>query len=170
VPYKRIDIAVEAFNRLGRRLIIVGEGPDLGRLASRARASITFTERVSDAQVADLMARARGFILPGEEDFGIAAVEAQAAGTPVIALGRGGALDSVISIGDDPAAGTGLFFNEPTAAALVRAVERFERTEFAADALRRNAERFQTAAFLERMRERVDAVLEGDVEPCASRR
>jgi glycosyltransferase involved in cell wall biosynthesis len=155
VPYKRIDIAVDAFNQSGRRLLIVGDGPELMRLQNRAEANILFHGHLPDDEVADLMGRARAFVLPGEEDFGIAAVEAQAAGAPVIALGRGGACETVIAADaheDPPAGATGVFFGEPSAEALGSAVDRFESFHFDAAALRCSAQRFAPDLFAAGMR------------------
>jgi glycosyltransferase involved in cell wall biosynthesis len=162
VPYKRVDAAVAAFNRLGRRLVIVGDGPELPRLQNRADANILFRGWLDDAEVADLMGRCRAFVLPGEEDFGIAAVEAQAAGAPVIALGRGGALETVVAHDGEAehADATGLLYDEPSVDALVAAVERFETLKFDVGALRRNAERFTPERFRDSMRAQLARVLE----------
>lgn len=162
VPYKRIDIAVDAFNRLGRRLVIVGDGPELMRLQNRAEANILFRGQLPDEEVAQLMSRARAFVLPGEEDFGIAAVEAQAAGAPVVALARGGALETVVGTlaGEDPPPGaTGVLFAEPTADSLAEAVEWFERLRFDRAVLRCNAQRFAPERFEREMRAAIDRVL-----------
>jgi glycosyltransferase involved in cell wall biosynthesis len=167
VPYKRIDIAVDAFNTLGRRLVIAGEGSELSRLARRARSNITFTGRITDAEVADLLGRARAFILPGEEDFGIAAVEAQAAGAPVIAFGHGGARETVIADADSDRA-TGVFFHEPTPQSLAAAVLTFERRQFRTPVLRANAEQFEPAHFRLRMAELLAMTAEDRGAPCAS--
>jgi glycosyltransferase involved in cell wall biosynthesis len=172
VPYKRIDLAIEAFNALGRRLVIAGEGPDRSRLSRLAGPTIEFTGRITDDEVAAILGRARAFVMPGEEDFGIAAVEAQAAGAPVIALGRGGALESVIGLGSGErsagdgnraAAGagpTGVFFDEPTVASLSAAIRRFESVDFDVSALRRNARRFEPAIFRARMSDEIATLLE----------
>ncbi|MEP7382754.1 MAG: glycosyltransferase, partial [Gemmatimonadota bacterium] len=95
-PYKRIDLAVEAFNLLGKQLVVVGSGPDAESLARLAGPTVTLRGRLPDDEVADLYSRARGFVLPGEEDFGITTLEASASGAPVIAYAAGGALDTVI--------------------------------------------------------------------------
>jgi len=95
VPYKRIDLAVRVFARNGRRLRIVGDGPEFKRLRKLAGGNIEFCGRLSDEEVREQFARCRAFLMPGEEDFGITAVEALASGKPVIALGRGGALEIV---------------------------------------------------------------------------
>src|SRR5262249_44641181 len=108
-PYKRIDLAVEAANRLGRRLVVVGIGPEGGRLRAQARPNVEFLGWRDDAQVAELYAGCRALLFPTVEDFGITPLEAMAAGRPVIALGRGGALETVVPPGGiDPP--TGLFF------------------------------------------------------------
>ena len=96
VPYKRVDIAVQACRRLGRRLIVAGSGRDLDRIRALAGPETEFTGHVSDAQAAELLARSRALLFPGLEDFGIVPVEAQAAGLPVIAYGQGGVRDSVL--------------------------------------------------------------------------
>jgi glycosyltransferase involved in cell wall biosynthesis len=121
VAYKRVDSAIESFKRTGRRLKIAGDGPELGRLRSMASGSnIEFLGRVSDSGLRDLYARCRAFLLPGEEDFGMTPVEALASGKAVIALGRGGALETVPSFG-------GVFYSEP--ADLTDAIARFETIE-----------------------------------------
>ncbi|MCB9126298.1 MAG: glycosyltransferase [Ardenticatenales bacterium] len=141
IPYKRIDLAVAAFNQLGLPLVIAGEGRDRAALEAAAGPNVRFLGKVSDDEVADWMGRARAFIFPGEEDFGITPVEAAAAGTPVIAFGRGGARDTVIE-GE-----TGLFFDEPTADSLADAVRRFESSSFDRVQMQRHAQRFDTAQF-----------------------
>jgi len=141
IPYKRIDLAVQAFNRLGKRLIVVGDGRDRAALQAMAGPSVEFKGRLPWAEVVDLMAHCRAFLFPGFEDFGIAPVEAQAAGRPVIAFARGGALDTVIE-GE-----TGLFFREQSVEALITAVEAFERQSFDPAAARANAELFSAARF-----------------------
>jgi glycosyltransferase involved in cell wall biosynthesis len=161
VAYKRIDLAVRAFSRDGRRLVIVGEGPELDRLRALAAPGVTFTGRLSDEQVAALMARCRALVVPGVEDFGIATVEAQAAGAPVIAYGRGGSLETVMPYAPDNPCGTGILFDEPSAAALAAAVSRFERLSFDPAAAVSNAQRFRVELFHERMRAQVDAAQRG---------
>jgi glycosyltransferase involved in cell wall biosynthesis len=125
VAYKRIDTAVRVFAKNGRRLRIVGEGPEHGALRSMARSNIEFCGRVSYAELRELYARARAFLMPGEEDFGMTPVEALASGKPVIALGRGGALETVPLA--DPVGG--LFYDAPEEEPLAAAIEKFERME-----------------------------------------
>ena len=145
VPYKRIDLAIQVFNDSGKRLTIVGSGPDLGRLRKISRPNITFLGSVPAAELRSLYQTASALLLPGEEDFGIAAVEAQACGTPVIALGRGGALESVIP------ERTGLLFPELTPSSLRAALDKFAGLEFNEAALRSHAETFSRQSFKEKL-------------------
>jgi glycosyltransferase involved in cell wall biosynthesis len=145
VPYKRIDLAIAAFNRSGEKLKIVGTGPDFGKLRKMARPNIAFLGQVSDEDLVALYRRARALILPGEEDFGIAAVEAQACGTPVLAFGGGGALETVLP------GQTGLFFAELTASSLGAALEKFRGLKFNQTAIRAHAETFSRRAFQEKL-------------------
>jgi glycosyltransferase involved in cell wall biosynthesis len=142
VPYKRFDSLVRVFSRTGRRLRIAGSGPDYRRLRGMASANVEFLGRVSDEDLRELYARCRAFLLPGEEDFGMTAVEAQASGKPVIALGRGGVLESVPSYG-------GVFYEAPSDDALSLAVERFElrEGEFVPADLQAAVSRFSEAEF-----------------------
>jgi glycosyltransferase involved in cell wall biosynthesis len=145
IPYKRIDLAVRAFNLLGLPLVIAGDGRDRGALEALAGPAITFLGRVPDEDLPDLYARCRAFILPGLEDFSIAPVQAQAAGRPVIAYGAGGALDTVIE-GE-----TGTFFHEPTPEALAAAVRTFDPDEIDPNACCASAERFDANVFKEKL-------------------
>ena len=141
IPYKRIDLAVQACSELGLPLIVGGEGRDRAALEAIAGPTVRFVGRVPDSKLSDLMAHCRAFIFPGYEDFGIAPVEAQAAGRPVIAYAAGGALDTVID------GKTGILFREQTAESLIDAICRLESTDFDPVAIRRNAERFSVARF-----------------------
>lgn len=143
VPYKRVDLAVEAFNQLGKKLIVIGDGPESATLRKRAAANITFLGHQPFAVLKNHYERCRAFIFPGVEDFGIAPVEAQAAGRPVIAFAEGGALETVKE------GLTGAFFFEQVPEALAAAVRGFERCGKALQWMqcRRNAERFGQARF-----------------------
>ena len=141
VAYKGIDRAVTACCRSGRRLIVVGKGPDQKRLEGLAGPTVTFTGWVGDAAVKGLMERSRGLIFPAEEDFGIAPVEAQACGKPVIAYARGGALETVIE------GRTGCFFHEQTVESLLAALDLAETICWNAAEIRQNAERFSEDHF-----------------------
>jgi glycosyltransferase involved in cell wall biosynthesis len=157
VPYKRIDLAVDAINRLGRRLIVVGDGPELARWRRQAGKTVEFVGRIEDERLAQLYAGCRALIFPAEEDFGITPLEAQASGRPVIAYGKGGALETVIGYhgGDAPGPGqsTGLFFEAQTAADLAGAVTQFESVEGRFDPcfIRRHAESFAAPRFRQEM-------------------
>ncbi|WOD40915.1 glycosyltransferase family 4 protein [Nodosilinea sp. E11] len=143
VPYKRVDLTVEAFNRLGLPLVVIGDGPALGALQQAAKSNISFLRNPSDAVVSDYMERCRGFVFPAEEDFGITVVEAQAAGAPVIAYGRGGCAETVID------GKTGILFHRQTVDHLVQAVQQFEqnRGSFGAETIRNQAETFSEQRF-----------------------
>jgi glycosyltransferase involved in cell wall biosynthesis len=145
VPYKRIDLAVESFNLSGEPLTIVGRGPEFKKLKRAARPNIKFLGPVSAENLRALYQGAKALLLPGEEDFGIAALEAQACGTPVIAYGRGGAKETVVP--ED----TGVFFPELTAASLRSALDKFQGLEFNKAILRSNAMKFSRAAFKQKM-------------------
>jgi glycosyltransferase involved in cell wall biosynthesis len=140
-PYKRLDIAVDACTRLGRRLDVVGSGPELARLRRRAGPSVRFLGWQPDEAVAQAVARCRAFLFPGEEEFGIAPLEATAAGRPVIAFGRGALTETIVD------GVTGLFFREQTVTALTDALERSEVTGWSAEKIRGHALRFGEGAF-----------------------
>jgi glycosyltransferase involved in cell wall biosynthesis len=141
IPYKRIDLAVEAFNKLGLPLKIVGDGRDRPALEKMAGSTIEFLGRVSDSEMQTLLQRCRAFVFPGYEDFGIAPLEANAAGRPVIAYRAGGALDTVVE------GKTGLFFDEPTPESLAAAVRALEDMTFDPDSIRQHALRFDKMVF-----------------------
>jgi glycosyltransferase involved in cell wall biosynthesis len=151
-PYKRVDLAVAAATRLGRRLLVVGTGPEEERLRAAAGPTVEFLGWRSDAHVAELYARCRALLFPTVEDFGITPLEAMAAGRPVIALGQGGALETVVPPGS-AGSPTGLLFPTQSVEALVEALRRFESdtVAFEPKALRRHAETFDRPVFKERM-------------------
>jgi glycosyltransferase involved in cell wall biosynthesis len=136
VPYKRIDLAIAACARAGARLRIVGDGPDRARLERAAGPEVEFLGHLSDARIRDEYRQALAVVMPGEEDFGIVPVEAQACGRPVVAYGRGGALETIVD-GE-----TGVLFDTPDAAALAAALERAAATRFDPVRARTQAERF----------------------------
>jgi glycosyltransferase involved in cell wall biosynthesis len=154
VPYKRVDLAVEAFNRSGRPLTVVGKGPELERLRSIARPNIEFLGWRSDDELAVLYRRARALIFPGEEDFGIVPLEAMASGTPVVALGMGGALETVVD-GE-----TGVFFKDRTAEALEEAIVRASTITWDPVRLREQALRFSREHHRDRLESRIREEIE----------
>jgi len=175
-PYKRIDLAIEAFNRLGRRVVIVGDGQEGRRLRRMAGPTIEFLGWRPDDEVAELLAHCRALVFPGEEDFGILPVEAMACGRPVIAYGKGGVTETVVPLNRskfnvqcaeakdspkltprtlnlEPRTPTGVFFYEQTVEALIGAVELYERSadRFDPEALRAHALTFDRSIFEKRM-------------------
>jgi glycosyltransferase involved in cell wall biosynthesis len=145
VPYKRVDLAVQAFNRSPYSLKIVGEGPDFKKLSRLAKANVEFLGYLDDENLRGVYQGARALIMPGEEDFGINVLEAQSCGVPVIALGRGGVRDSVIP-GE-----TGIFFTEPAVPSLLGALDKFQDIEFNKETARANAMRFSREVFKNRI-------------------
>ncbi|MGD2078840.1 MAG: glycosyltransferase [Chloroflexota bacterium] len=149
VPYRRIDLLVKAFNKLDRPLYIAGRGRDEDRLKEMAGPNITFLGYVPDEELADLMARCRAFMFPGEEDFGIAPLQAMAAGRPVIAYAAGGALETVVP-------GTGSLFAEQSVDAIIEAVEAFDTSAVDVSFIRTHAEKFDVSVFKRRLSEFVE--------------
>ncbi len=141
VPYKKVDIAVEAFNRTGRKLLIAGTGPELKKLKAAARPNIEFLGFVPDDKLSDYYANCRAFIFPGDEDFGITPLEAQASGRPVIAYASGGALETVVN------GKTGAFFHSQTPQSLSDAVECFDHAAYDPKTIREHAESFDEEVF-----------------------
>ena len=155
VPYKRVDLAVAACTKLGRKLVVVGAGKEEARLRAMAGPTIEFRGWASDADLKGLYANCSAVLFPGEEDFGIVPLEAMASGRPVIAYGSGGALDTVVP-GE-----TGLFFETQTVDDLVATLLRFEAIEgdFQPAALRRHAQGFGRDVFRRRLRAYIDTCL-----------
>lgn len=152
VPYKRVDLAIDACARLGRRLKIVGDGRAGDALRARAGAGVEFLGRVGDDELDALLAGARALLFPGEEDFGIVPVEARAAGVPVVAYAAGGVLDSVRD-GE-----SGVLFAEQSGAGLADAILRFEAREWDDAAVRHGVERFDRPRFRREILEFIDRV------------
>jgi glycosyltransferase involved in cell wall biosynthesis len=150
VPYKRVDLAVAACARVGRAFKVAGGGRALEAVRAGATGETEFLGRVSEAERDDLLSGARALLFPGEEDFGIVPVEAQAAGVPVIAYGVGGAAESVLD------GRTGVLFDEQSAAGLAAAIERFERLDLDEQFARENARRFGRERFRSEMADVID--------------
>ncbi len=142
VPYKKIDLIVEAFSQIPhKRLVVIGEGPEMNKIKQKAGKNIEILGHQSDQVVRDYMKKARGFLFAAEEDFGIVVVEAQAAGTPVIAYGQGAALETVIE------KKTGLFFDAQTVESLLKTLSQFEQHNFDPSAIRQHAQSFNKLRF-----------------------
>jgi glycosyltransferase involved in cell wall biosynthesis len=159
VPYKRVDLAVEAFNRLRLPLVVIGVGPERPKLERHASSSVTFLGWQPDALVRNYYRQCEALIFPGEEDFGIVPLEAHACGKPVIALGRGGALETVIPLDSAAPEGrlcrspTGVFFAEASVDALCEAISVYQRHADAFDpaAIRQHALRYDRPEFKTRI-------------------
>jgi len=151
VPYKRIDLAIAAANRLGRRLVVVGDGPERAALARLAGPTVDLVGWRDDEEITELYSGCRAFLFPGEEDFGIAPVEAQAAGRPVVAFGKGGATETVVH------GKTGILFDRQCVEDLADAILTLDRWTIDSRACKRNAERFDASVFRSRLG---DAVME----------
>jgi glycosyltransferase involved in cell wall biosynthesis len=141
VPYKKIDLVIEAFNKTGKKLKVFGTGPEMNYLKKLAGDSVEILGKVSDTELIELYAQAKAFIHPQEEDFGITPVESMASGTPVIAYGVGGATETVIH------KKTGYLFNKQTPDALVHAIDEFEKLQFNPQAIRQHALNFDKKKF-----------------------
>ena len=144
-PYKRLDLAIEACEKLNRPLVVIGEGTDRKRLEKLAGKNTTFLGRQPDSVVNEYARRCRALIFPGEEDFGMTPLEVNAAGRPVIAFRGGGATETVIENE------TGVFFDEQTTDSLAEAIERFETLNWDKQTLRRHAKKFDRSVFAERI-------------------
>jgi glycosyltransferase involved in cell wall biosynthesis len=169
VPYKKVKLIVESFSRMpDKKLIVIGDGPDYAKIRSVAGRNIELLGYQPSSILKEYMQKAKAFVYAAEEDFGIVTVEAQACGTPVIAFGRGGSLETVIPLSqsgirsqESGAKPTGLFFYEQTVDAIQEAVLRFEKVldTFNATDLRKNAERFGKERFKREFKEFVDQAL-----------
>ena len=169
VPYKRTDILIDACTRLGRKLVIVGDGPEIKRLQKRSAKNIEFLGEVDETRLRNIYACCRALLFAADEDFGMVPLEAQSFGRPVIAYGKGGSLETVVAT--DPAAGqwqtnqmdgvTGVFFEEQTAGSLIQGMLRFEAHEesFVPKQIQSHARKFDTAIFVERLRNYIQYVM-----------
>jgi glycosyltransferase involved in cell wall biosynthesis len=145
VKYKRIDLAVKACNELRVPLVVIGQGAEYEYLKSIAGPTVTIMERQSDEVVREYYRKCKAFIFPGEEDFGMTSLEAQSCGRPVVAYGKGGALETVLD------GKTGLFFKEQTVESLCEALQKFEKMSFSKDECRNQALRFSADVFRRKM-------------------
>ena len=149
VSYKKVELIVKAFNQCGRSLVVIGDGPEMPAIQQLAKSNITLLGWQPNDVVEQYMAQAQAFVYGACEDFGIALVEAQACGTPVIAYGAGGALETVVDLRQNPQSGTGILFDQQREVALVNAIAQFEaqQHEISAELVRLQAQRFDTSVF-----------------------
>jgi glycosyltransferase involved in cell wall biosynthesis len=169
VPYKRTDILIDACAKLGRKLVIVGDGPEMKRLQKRAVKNIEFLGEADESQLRDIYAQCRALLFAADEDFGMVPLEAQSFGRPVIAYGKGGSLETVVGACSPIEPGqtneldgiTGLFFEEQTADSLAKAILEFEASEerFIPRQIQLHARKFDTSVFVERLRNYVEYVI-----------
>ena len=160
VPYKKLDMIVEAFNKMpDKKLVVIGDGPDFKKIKKLAKENILLLGYQPDEVLVDYMQRAKAFVFAAEEDFGITPVEAQACGTPVIAFGKGGALETINGLTSNLP--TGVFYNHQTIDSLVDAVYEFELNiqRFTSQSCRRNAEKFGVERFKKEFKSFVDSNL-----------
>jgi glycosyltransferase involved in cell wall biosynthesis len=160
VPYKRVDLAIETFNRSSKRLLVVGTGPEMEKLKKMSEKNIEFLGWQSDESLAKLYAGCRALIFPGVEDFGIVPLEAMASGKPVVAFAKGGALETVVGNGDVP---TGVFFHHQTVEALIEAIQALSKMKFDPYAIRRHAEKFDRKKFKQQITKYVTKQLSGSI-------
>jgi glycosyltransferase involved in cell wall biosynthesis len=152
VSYKRIDLAVQACTLLGRRLLVIGDGPDHERLAALAGPTVSFLGRLSDEEVEYYASRCLALLFPGDEDFGMAPLEIAAAGRPTIAYRAGGAVETIVE------GVTGMFFDQQEPESLAMAIEQFEQVEWSGQAPRRHAEKFGVDVFQARISAFLDRI------------
>jgi glycosyltransferase involved in cell wall biosynthesis len=155
VPYKRLDVAIDACRQVGMPLRIVGRGPEETRLRSLAGPDVEFLGWRSDDEIRDLYGRARAVLLPGTEDFGMVPVEAQACGAPVVALGVGGACETVVD------GITGVLVGDTSSEAFAAGLSRIRRLQLDPAAIRANAERFSRARFLSEFQAAISETVAG---------
>ena len=160
--YKRLDLAVEACKRLGRRLVVIGDGPARQELEKIAGPKTEFLGRADDEIVAEYAGRCKALIFPGEEDFGMTPLEINAAGRPVIAYRAGGAIETVIENT------TGVFFDKQEPESLMSAIEDFERKSWDRDMIRKHAESFDSQVFADSIRQFVESILSAAAKGCPS--
>ncbi len=165
VPYKKMDLLVEAFAQLpDQKLVVIGDGPEMGKIKKKAGKNVEILGFQSDATVRDYLGRAKGFLFAADEDFGIVVVEAQAAGTPVIAYGKGASLETVAG------GKTGVFFEEQTVPSIVQAVKSFLKRDFDPNLIREHATKFSKERFQRELKQFVDQKIEAHHENHYSRR
>lgn len=158
-PYKKVDLAIKAFNISEKKLVVVGKGSMKSYLKNIAKENIEFREMLSNSELARLYKNCKGFVFPQYEDYGLTPIEANAAGRPVIAYGKGGIQDTMIPYQQNKEDATAFFFYEQSIKALNEAIENFERVTFAPEAARKNAERFSKKRFKKEIISFIDTII-----------
>jgi glycosyltransferase involved in cell wall biosynthesis len=157
VPYKRVDLAVRVFNQIKKPLVIVGEGPEKNKLKKLSGSTISFVDWQPPHKLKEYYGNCKALIFPGEEDFGIVPVEAMACGKPIIAFGKGGALETVLGIQENlDSQSTGIFFHQQTEEALINAIQHSETIAWNTDFIERHAEKFNTDNFKQKIKQFVE--------------
>ncbi|RMF55723.1 MAG: glycosyltransferase [Calditrichaeota bacterium] len=148
VPYKRLDLAIETFNRLGKPLFVIGEGPEKKRLQDMAKANIRFLDWLPAEELVKYYSACKALVFPGEEDFGIVPVEAQSCGKPVIAYGKGGALETIIGYnGKNELKCSGVFFNSQTVEDMIAAIKKLETLSWDTGFIHQHSQKFSKKRF-----------------------
>ncbi|WP_316355823.1 glycosyltransferase family 4 protein [Candidatus Neptunichlamydia sp. REUL1] len=156
VPYKKIDLIVEAFGEMpDKKLVVIGDGPEMDKVKAKAKGNVEVLGYQEDSVLRSYLQRAKGFVFAALEDFGILPVEAQGCGTPVIAFGKGGACETVVENE------TGLFFEEQSVPSLIKAIKAFEKREFDPKKIRAHSEKFRSEIFKAKFQALVAATVEG---------
>jgi len=158
--YKKVDLVIDAFNQIGKKLIIVGNGSKKEELMKRAKGNITFMQGVDSATLSKLYAECKAFIFPQHEDYGITPLEANAAGRPVIAYGAGGVLETMVPYTGDASVASALFFEKQEVGDLIEAIKKSETLNFSPTFIRANAERFHEKIFIEKIQNYVRSKFE----------
>ena len=151
--YKKVDLAIEAFNIMGLKLIVVGNGTKKEEFKVKAKENIVFLEGISNSDLATLYAKCRAFVFPQHEDYGLTAIEANASGRPVIAYGEGGILDTQLPFTNDASQATALFFKNQTVEDLINAIKLFEKLNFDSSFIKKHSENFKESLFIEKIYE-----------------
>jgi len=160
-PYKNINLLVDTFNQNRKKLIVIGEGSERKKLMAKANDNIVFTGALKWAEIRNYILNAKALLFPGEEDFGMIPLEVMAHGVPVIALGKGGALETVVQNLDNPINSSGLFFEEPMVESLLAALNKFEQIqgEFSPERIRSHARNFGEDVFLEKIKKEINSIV-----------
>ena len=149
--YKKIDLVINVFNKLGKKLIIVGKGSKEKELKALAKPNITFFKALTDTEIANLYSKCKAFLMPQHEDYGITPLEANASGRPVIAYSKGGVIETMIPYKNDSKKATAIFFDDQTEESLINAINTFEKLDFDPIFIRKHSENFDDSVFINKV-------------------